>query len=209
MHKKGIFITFEGPEGCGKTTQSRLLYNWLKRRYACVYTREPGGTKLGEKIRELLLHSKSVNISDLAEVFLFETARGQIVKEIIRPALKKGRIVICDRFSDATLAYQGYAGGVPVKTIAKLNKIASEGLRPDLTILLDIDTALGLKRAKRKGIDRMEKKDLSYHKKVRAGYLNLAKKEPKRIKIVKVETDINKTQGHIQKIVKDFLNFDL
>ena len=200
--KRGLFITFEGIEGCGKSTQSKLLCDYLRRRgYGCAYTREPGGTGLGEKIRETLLHSKNIQISALAEVFLFEAARAQIVREIISPALNKNKIVICDRFYDATTAYQGFAGGIPLDVIKLLNKAATGGLKPDLTILLDIDTQAGLKKAKKKGIDRMEAKAIAYHRKVRAGYSELARKEPQRIKIVKVEADLNKTQEKIRKIV--------
>jgi len=203
MHmKKGVFITFEGTEGCGKSTQSKLLYDYLKRAgYGCVYTREPGGTGLGEKIRETLLHSKNIEISDLAELFLFEAARAQVVREIISPALKDKKIIVCDRFYDATTAYQGCGGKVSLKTIRALNDIASGGIKPDLTILLDVDINTGLRRAKKKGSDRMEAKKLAYHKRVRAGYLALAKKEPNRIKVVKVEEDIAITQDKIRKIV--------
>ncbi len=201
--KKGIFITFEGPEGCGKSTQSRLLYDYLKERsYDCVHTREPGGTKTGEKIRTILLHSKVVKISDLTELFLFEAARSQIVEEIIGPNLEKRRIVICDRFSDATFSYQGYGGKVPVEIISRLDDVATGGLRPDLTILLDVDTATGLERATKKGVDRMERKNIAYHRRVRAGYLKLAKEDPGRIKVIKVTDGIDKTQGLIRREVE-------
>lgn len=192
---KGLFITFEGPEGSGKTTHSRLFYEYLKRRgYDCVYTREPGGTRLGEAIRTVLLHSKDIAISDLAELFLFEACRAQIVKEVICPSLMQKKIVICDRFGDATISYQGYAGGIPASVIKKLNDTATGSLKPDITILLDIDTYTGLKRAASKGTDRMEKKDVNYHKKVRAGYLRLARENPGRIKVIKVAGSIDETQ---------------
>ena len=200
--KKGIFITFEGPEGSGKSTQSRLVYNRLKRSYNCIHTREPGGTKLGERIRGVLLHSDGVKISDLAEVFLFEAARSQIVREVIRPALRQKKIVICDRFSDATFAYQGYGGKLPLGSIRKLDSIATEGLKPDLTILLDIDTVTGLRRAKKKGVDRMERKELAYHRRVRAGYLKRAKAEPGRIKVVRVTDGIEKVQAEVRREVE-------
>lgn len=201
-----LFITFEGVEGCGKTTQSKLLYDYLRKRgYGCVYTREPGGTSLGEKIRETLLHSKDIAISDLAEVFLFEAARAQIVKEVVAPALKKHKIVICDRFYDATTAYQGYGGGIRLDIIDRLNSIATGGLRPDLTILLDVGIKTGLRRAKKKGTDRMEAKAVAYHRKVRAGYLKLAGKEPRRIRIVKVEADLNRTQEKIRELISCYL----
>ena len=197
--KRGIFITFEGPEGCGKSTQSRLLCGHLKKRgYSLVYTREPGGTRLGEEVRRILLNSKNVKISDLAELFLFEACRSQIIKEVIRPALQAGKIVVCDRFSDATFSYQGYGGKLPLEIIKTVDKVATGGLKPDLTILLDVDTLTGLKRARVKGVDRMEKKDIAYHRRVRAGYLKLASREPKRIKVIKVTSGI----ADIQKLVR-------
>jgi len=202
IKRRGLFITFEGPEGCGKSTHAKLLCNYLRRLYCdCLLTREPGGTKTGEKIRKLLLHSKGIKISDLTELFLFEAARAQIVSQIIAPNMKKGKIVICDRFSDATFCYQGYGGKVPLRSIKAVDDVATKGLRPDLTILLDVDTSTGLKRAKRKGTDRMESKDIAYHKRVRSGYLALARKESKRIKIVRVKEDIKETQQAIRRVV--------
>lgn len=204
--RRGIFITFEGPEGCGKSTHSKLLYDHLKKlSYDCIHTREPGGTKLGERVRELLLHSDGVKISDLAELFLFEAARSQIVKEVILPALGSGKIVICDRFSDATFSYQGYGGKVPLQIIKALDAVATGGLKPDLTILLDVDTATGLARAKSKGVDRMEKKDVAYHKRVRLGYLKLAKHDPARIKVIKVTGLIPETQGLVSREVESVI----
>lgn len=196
----GIFITFEGPEGCGKSTQSRLFYDYLKKRgFDCIYTREPGGTRLGEEVRRVLLGSDGINISDLAELFLFEACRAQIVKEVIDPALTANKIVICDRFSDATLAYQGYGGRIGLDTIKTLDRIATKGLKPGLTILLDVDTLTGLKRAKVKGCDRMEKKTIVYHRRVRAGYLALAKKEPNRVKVIRIFGDIASTQALVRR----------
>ncbi len=204
--KKGIFITFEGPEGCGKSTQSRLLNDHLKRQgRAVVYTREPGGTKLGEAVRGVLLNSRHIDISDLAELFLFEACRSQITSEIIKSALREGKIVICDRFSDATLAYQGYGGRLPLETIMALDRTATGGLKPDLTILLDIDTLTGLKRAKAKGVDRMESKAIAYHRRVRAGYLKLSRIEPGRIKVIKVTDAIEKTQKFVRQEVESVI----
>ncbi len=200
--KRGLFITFEGIEGCGKTTQSKLLYDTLKKQNLdCMLTREPGGTSLGEKIRGLLLHSDGIKISDRSELFLFEASRSQIVKEVITPALKSGKIVICDRFSDATFSYQGYGGKIPIEIIRTLDHAATGGLKPDLTILLDIDTITGLKRARQKGIDRMEGKDIAYHKRVRAGYLDLALRYPNRIKVIKVADSIGKTYRAVEREV--------
>lgn len=199
---KGIFITFEGVEGCGKSTHSRLLFEYLKGLgYRVVHTREPGGTKLGEAVRRVLLDSPQISISDMAELFLFEACRAQVVKEIILPALNKGFIVVSDRFSDATLSYQGYGGRVDLKNIKILDKIAAAGVAPDLTLLLDVDTLEGLRRARKKGIDRMEKKDVSYHKRVRAGYLKLSKQYPGRIRILKASGRIPEVQAKIRREV--------
>lgn len=197
--RRGVFITFEGPEGCGKSTHSRLLYEDLTRRgYKCILTREPGGTKVGEGIRKILLHSDGVAISDVTELFLFESARAQIVGQIIRPALSKKTVVICDRFSDATMAYQGYGGGIRAGAIRALDAVATGGLKPDVTFVLDIDTKTGLDRARRKGFDRMEKKQVSYHRRVRRGYLAIARREPSRVKVVSVRDRISDTQGIIR-----------
>jgi len=201
--KKGIFITFEGPEGCGKTTHAKLLCDYLKAKgYDCVRTREPGGTNLGEHVRQVLLNSDGVHMSDLAELFLFEACRSQLVGEVIKPALSKKKVVICDRFSDATFSYQGYGGGIPLKIIKTLDYVATGALKPDITTLLDVDTLTGLKRAKKKGIDRMEKKDIAYHKRVRQGYLKLAKENPGRIKVIKVSGSIEETQGLVRQKVE-------
>jgi dTMP kinase len=201
--RKGIFITFEGCEGCGKSTHGRLLYDYLKKRgYPCLLTREPGGTALGEALRKVLLRAAGMRISPLAELFLFEAARAEIVEDVIRPALAKKKIVISDRFSDATIAYQGYGGGVEIGIIKALDVAATGGLKPDLTIILDIDIATGLKRARRKGVDRMESKDAAYHRAVRRGYLALARREPRRIKVIKVSDRIAMTQALVRREVE-------
>lgn len=198
---KGKFITFEGPEGSGKSTHSKLLCSYLRKRgYEVIHTREPGGTMIGEKIRKILLDPKNKDISEVCELFLYIANRAQIVKKIILPALKAGSIVICDRFLDATVAYQGYGSGLDIKSIRYIGRLATGGIMPDLTILLDIDTLEGLKRSKRH--DRMENKTVAYHRRVRIGYLTLAKKEPERIKLIKVKfKTIAKTQGLIREIV--------
>lgn len=204
--KKGLFITFEGIEGCGKSTHSRLLLRYLKKKgYPCMLTREPGGTRLGEEIRKVLLESNGFHISDLTELFLFEACRSQIVKDVIKPALKKKYIIICDRFSDATFSYQGYGGKVSLDIIKALDRIATCSLKPGLTILLDIETREGLKRAKKKGTDRIEAKKIAYHNRVRAGYLKLANKYPGRIKVVKVEGEIPEVQSRIRAEVDNVL----
>jgi dTMP kinase len=209
---KGFFITFEGCEGCGKSTQSNLLYQYLKKKgLNVVHTREPGGTRAAESIRKVLLDPRN-SITPLAELLLYEASRAQHAAEVILPALKAGSIVICDRFTDATLAYQGYARGLDLDTIQKLNRIATQGLVPDLTILLDIAVEEGLAKARglKKGSfatgDRLEREDVSFHRKVRKGYLALARKEPKRIKIIKTASTIEKTQQKIRAAIDKVLS---
>jgi dTMP kinase len=202
--KRPLFITFEGVEGCGKSTHAKLLAEYLEAKgHKCLLTREPGGTKLGEAVRNVLLGSKDLHISDISELFLFEACRSQIVKDIIHPALNENKTVICDRFSDATFAYQGFGGNVGLDIIETLDKIATGSLAPDVTILLDIDTVEGLKRAKKKGVDRMEAKDIEYHKRVRAGYIQLANRYPDRIRLVKVADRIEDTRDAVRKEIDD------
>lgn len=197
---KGLFITFEGPEGSGKSTHSKLLCDYLREKgYKVLHTREPGGTVIGEKLRKILLDPQNKDMSDTCELFLYLANRAQIVREVILPALKKGAIVVCDRFLDATAAYQGYGSGLALKLIRYIGRLAIGGIKPDLTILLDIDTLEGLKRSKRH--DRIENKTLSYHRRVRKGYLTLAKEETERIRLIKVEDGITKTQQLIRKII--------
>ncbi|MFA5144597.1 MAG: dTMP kinase [Candidatus Omnitrophota bacterium] len=201
---KGKLITFEGSEGCGKSTQSRLLYEYLKNKgLPVVYLREPGGTELGEKIRSILLEPKN-NISPVCETLLYMAARAQIVDEIIKPELSKGRIVICDRFLDSTIAYQGYGLGVDIGFIKNVGKSAAYGIKPDATIFLDLPIKDGLKH-RESTKDRIEKRSLQYHFRVRNGYLKLASLEPKRIKIVKVDADKNKTQLKIREVMEKYV----
>jgi dTMP kinase len=201
---KGLFITFEGSEGCGKSTQSRLLYEYLKKkRCKVIYVREPGGTKISEKIRKVLLDPKN-HITPICETLLYMAARAQIVNEIIRPALSKGKIIICDRFLDSTVAYQGYGLGIDIKTIKYIGDFVTGGIKPDLTILLDLDTKKGL-RACGRVKDRIEERSLAYHLRVRRGYLKIASSEPKRIKIVRVAKDKYITQEKIRKLVLELI----
>ena len=205
---KGTFITFEGSEGCGKSTQSRLLYRYLKSKgYRVIYLREPGGTKISEKIRKILLDAKNDAMSQQCEMLLYMAARAQIVHELIKPALEKGFIVVCDRFLDSTLAYQGYGLGVDLRFIKGVGEFVTGGITPALTILLDLPVKKGLKH--REAVeDRIEKRSFHYHLLVREGYLALSRKEPKRIKIVKVEKDKAVTQEAIRRLVLELLNKD-
>ena len=211
--KKGKFITIEGPEGCGKSTQARLLFNYLQREgYNCVLTREPGGTPFGEKVRNILLDPANKGMSAICETLLFEASRAALVEKVILPALSKGKVIICDRFSDATLVYQGFAGGQNLKILKTIDKYATRGIKPDLTIVLDIGVKEGLKRAKKAGRqkskfkwDRMERKSLAYHKAVRTGYLKLARQEKRRIKVIKTQPGIAGTQALIRSKVSHII----
>ncbi|MBM3244738.1 MAG: dTMP kinase [Candidatus Omnitrophica bacterium] len=202
--KKGKFITFEGPEGCGKSTQSKLLYQYLKSKgKKVIYLREPGGVRTSEKIRKLLLDPQS-NISPEAETLLYMAARAEVVRQIIKPALDVGKIVVCDRFLDSTVAYQGFGLGININAIRSIGSFATCGIKPDMTILLDLPVKKGLKH--REFIeDRIERRPLSYHMRVRRGYLAIARQEPKRVKIVKLDGDIAVTQDKIRKLCRSIL----
>ena len=182
-----IFITFEGPEGSGKTTQINLLERYLKSSgIAVLKTREPGGSLIAEKIRKILLDPKNKAMAAQAELMLYLASRAQHVKDKIKPSLKKGIAVICDRFSDSTMAYQGFGRGFSKPLIENLNTFATQGLKPDLTFYIDINVNLGLRRARKRSgkKDRLESENSVFHNKVRKGYLAIAKKEPGRIKIL-------------------------
>lgn len=201
----GKFITFEGSEGSGKSTHARLLLKYLrKKRIAVILIREPGSTKISEKIRKILLDPKNKAMCNETEMLLYMASRAQLVREVIKPALKKGKFVISDRFSDATLCYQGYGGGININLIKHLGKFVTTGISPDLTFLLDINTKQGLKRAGRYK-DRMEQKNLNFHQKVRRGYLHLNALEPKRIKLIPVTENKIKTQRAIRKFIDKLL----
>ena len=209
-YKKPIFITIEGCEGCGKTTQSELLKKYLESKgLTVVLTREPGGSIVAEQVRNILLNP-NFNVAPYCELMLYEASRAQHLEDIIKPNLKKGHIVICDRFTDSTLAYQGYAMGIDKEVIKKLNNIATSGLKPDLTVYLDINPNKGIKKAKSvnkgklTGGDRIERESLKFHNNVRKGFLELVKKYPNRIKKVKTSEVIEKTQKEINKEIDKF-----
>jgi dTMP kinase len=176
----GLFITFEGGEGCGKSTQSKLLLKKFEQQnIPVVLTHEPGGTALGNELRKALKRKGGSSISPQAEVLLFASSRAQLVAEVIRPALQKGKVVICDRFTYSTLVYQGYGRELGLNAIEMVNNMATGNLNPDLIILLDISPEQGLAR-KRSLTDRFELEDLSFHRRVREGYLKMAVAEPDR-----------------------------
>ncbi len=176
-----LFITFEGGEGCGKSTQTRILYRRMhKLAIPVLLTHEPGVTALGKKITQLLKWTKNIAISPLSELLLFNASRTQLVVEVIRPSLDKGTVVICDRYTDSTIAYQSYGRGLDLQMVESVNKISTRGLAPDLTILLDVPVEKGLERKKEKKADRFELENINFHLRVREGYLKLAKAQPQR-----------------------------
>jgi len=181
-----LFITLEGPEGSGKTTQiSRLADHLREQGYRVLTLREPGGTPISEQVRAVLMNLANTSMHPRTEILLFLAARAQLVEEVIRPALAQGEIVLCDRYADSTLAYQGYGHGVDLETLRQLLQFATGGLSPDLTFLLDVDPLIGLRRKQKEGEwNRMDAYDAEFHHRVREGYLQLAQAEPQRWVIV-------------------------
>jgi len=198
---KGLFISFEGCEGSGKTTQAEKLFSYLKKlHYDCLLTHEPGGTIVSEKIRRILLHHSNSSLYPLTELFLYLASRSQHTDELILPAIKKGTIVISDRYTDSSLAYQGVARNLSLELVHNLNRIATGGIIPDITFLIDINPEKGLKRLK--GKDRIENEEVVFHRKVREAYLNIAKKRKKRIKVINGEKSENVIFSEIIKITR-------
>ena len=199
--KKGLFITFEGGDGCGKTTQIKLLDEYLQSKgYKTLVTREPGAKGLGVKLREILLNYDG-EVSPTCESFLFLADRAQHVDCIIKPALEKGVIVLCDRHTDSTVAYQGYGRGLDLDQIHKLNNIATSGLKPDLTILLDVDLETSQARVGDEK-DRMESAGVEFFQKVRQGFLEIAKQEPERVKVINSGDSIENIHSRIVELVE-------
>jgi dTMP kinase len=208
-----LFITFEGVEGSGKTTQIQRLKKYLTQKgIHCRVTREPGGCSIGEKIRKILLNPDHREMVPVTELLLYEAARAQHVKEVIKPFFKKEGVVLCDRFSDATLAYQGYGRRIDLKWIQRLNHFASQGIQPDVTFLLDCPSDVGLKRAirrirtlKQEREERFEMEEIKFHRRVRKGYLAIAKKEPWRVKVIDTREGEERVFEKIRKIVDNLL----
>jgi dTMP kinase len=191
VERAGFFITFEGAEGAGKTTQSQRLAAELETAgYTVLFTHEPGGTRISERIREIVLNRENRVIVPTTELLLFAASRAQLVSERIVPALNNGHIVISDRFVDSTVAYQGYARGFEHEVISYLNRVATNGLSPDLTIVLDLPVEAGLQRKirqDREAMNRLDLEDIEFHQRVREGFLEIARKEPKRVKVVNAQ----------------------
>jgi dTMP kinase len=209
----GTFITFEGIEGSGKSTQITLLHAHLTQNgFEVTLTREPGGTPVGDRIRKILLDPANKALDPTAELLLYAASRAQHISEVILPALAAGRIVLCDRFSDATLAYQGYGRGLSIQMIGELDRIVTAGLKPQLTILFDIDARTGLGRARgrntRKGLQaeaRFENENITFHTRVRDGYFLLASREPERIRLVNGALRSEEVHREVREIVDSLL----
>ncbi len=216
-HKKqSLFITLEGGEGAGKTTQiNRLAEALTRENYKVITTREPGGTPEGEKIRSLFVRDGGAQWTPLAEVLLVLAARAMHVERVVRPALEAGKIVLCDRFSDSTLAYQGYGRGLDAKTIARLSQDVLGDLQPDLTFILDLPPEVGLSRSTKRmareglsgieGEDRFEKLEMGFHHKVREGFLTIAKNEPERCVVIDATASVDAMAGAIWDAVRKTL----
>lgn len=208
------FITLEGIEGSGKTTNIGVLAGWLRQRgFRVLTTREPGGTRLGEEVRRILLGTEAHNLSPLTELFLIEASRAHHVEAVIRPALEEGQVVVCDRFCDATLAYQGYGRGLDLEVIKQLNNLAVCGTFPGLTILLDCPPSLGLERSmsrlnhecKIHSEGRFELLELEFHQRVRKGYLEIASRESHRFRIIDSTLPLDVVSAQLIRCVEEYL----
>lgn len=202
--EKGLFITFEGADGCGKTTQLNLLKDYLiSKGFDVVITREPGGKGLGEKVREILLNYDGV-VSDRCESFLFLADRAQNIDIIVNPAVEQGKIVLCDRHTDSTVAYQGYGRGLDITEINMLNNLATHNKKPDLTLVFDVDIETSMQRVGQNK-DRMESAGKEFFNRVRNGYLELAKQEPQRIKVINSTKSIEEVFENVKEIINSYI----
>ena len=206
--KPRLFVSFEGIEGCGKTTQISRLSDLLNEKsIPHTITREPGGTAVGEGIRKILLNSETINLTPAAELLLFYASRSQNIQEKIMPALERGDVVICDRYYDASMAYQAYGRGLPLNFIEKLTDLVCSNYRPDVTILLDIDPEIGLRRARARNNSqveeegRFEAEDLSFYSRIREGYLELAERNSDRICTIKADRSIDEVANDISQLL--------
>jgi len=215
LRELGLFITFEGPDGSGKTTQAQLLYEYLQERgYPVFLTREPGGTGIGDQIREVLHSLENTEMLPQAEILLYSASRAQLVGQIIRPHLDRGEIVLCDRYADSTLAYQGYGHGLDLQVLQVITSFATGGLKPDLTIYLDVDVEEGLKRklsayqAGEAEWNRMDQQEIAFHRRVRQGYLQMAAAEPERWVVIEAAQPPDVAQRAIRTEVEARLPHD-
>ena len=203
-----MFITLEGPEGSGKTSQLPKLGEYLRQRgFDVLTTREPGGTSISEQIRTVLHNLENKEMNPRTEILLFQASRAQLVEQVIRPHLEKGGIVLSDRYADSTLAYQGYGHQIDIESLRVLVTFATGGLKPDLTILLDVDVETGLRRKELKGEwNRLDAYDLDFHQRVRRGYFNLVQAEPERWEVIDASQSPIKVQEELRRVVGERLN---
>lgn len=202
-----MFISLEGPEGSGKSSQLPLLAEYIESLgFNVIRTREPGGTRIGDQIREVLVRMDNENLHPRTEILLFLAARAQLVEEVIKPSLAEGKVILCDRFGDSTLAYQGYGHGLDLDKLRAMLQFATNGLKPDLTILLDVDILTGLKRKKAKEEwNRLDAYESSFHERVRKGYHTLAQEEPERWRIVDASQPADLVQSQLRSLVQKAL----
>jgi len=198
-----MFITLEGPDGSGKTSHVKPLMDWLEGQQCCVYaTREPGGTAISEQIRDVIHDLKNTEMHPRAETLLYQAARAQVVEQIIKPRLARGEIVICDRYADSTIAYQGYGHQQDLEQVRALVRYATGGLVPDLTLLLDVDVETGLKRRSKGGEwNRLDAYTVEFHQRVRAGYLEMARQEPGRWQVIDADQEWDVVQADLQNAI--------
>jgi dTMP kinase len=203
VKRRGLLLTFEGVEGSGKTTQAQLLSSSLSELgYECILTRDPGGTPIGEAIRELLLSPKYEEMDALTELFLYLASRGQLIRDVVRPGLEAGKLVISDRFSLSSLVYQASARGLKSALVARLDRLITDQIKPDLVILLDLPVTLGLARA---SSDRLAREPLDFHERVRQAYLASARRAPKRVRVFDGKRSISELNEAIKSMVIEFL----
>jgi dTMP kinase len=203
-----LFITLEGGDGCGKSTQARILHHRLKQmKHPAVLIYEPGSTPLGERVRRLLKQFRDIPITPLSELMLFNASRSQLVSDVIKPGLQEGKTIICDRFTDSTLAYQHFGRGVNLILVKEVNRIASQKCQPDVTFLLDVPPEVGLSRKRPEAQDRFEKEDLDFHNRVRLGFLKLAAEEPQRWVVINSTLSKSTIAGLIWEKVRTLLSF--
>lgn len=207
---EGYFITFEGPDGAGKTTQIRLLEEYLTEQgNKILVTREPGGTSIGEGIRDIILNRENQEMDPITEMLLYAASRAQHVSQVIRPALEEGRIVLCDRFVDSSIAYQGFGRGLGMELVEGANRIALQGILPDLTLFFDIDPEEGLQRGSKRDqkADRLEMETLNFHRKVYEGFRALCSEYPERFRRVRAELGIDEVKSQIFNIISELPNY--